>query len=492
MQSHTQESQGKRSSHANGGNALLSRPTRPFLVRTPAPIQSAAETNTGPIQRLMNSTAFKASLSDGGASGHYDHISTLLDTFHNQWGVPLVGKHSQAHHRQKRLQHLNDLQKHIHHHFRDSGQTRIADAGEANPMLNLLDDVQKEHENQIGVMAGYGELPIDQRGVSEDDKARVQQHWNSIVEGTGNLKITEQQINKANPNLRRNHAGFKTKALSSIARLMQHPQGRKLVEEANAGGGDPTKHITISPVSNQDHQVPHVGTLPADGWDAEPLDQSKDSTKHAKSHTPGSYTHLPNDTDSSWTYEYAQSHQGDKTAQNYGVKSGGNYYQFNEGTGSKIQYGVEHRDSENRVYTQDDREGLSPTYIALGHEMGHALHNRRGASLSGAGPGDHIMAAHGVTQDETPLWSGSPEEFQNINQVENKLLHEGGLKKRKYHKDYEETKLGQVTTRWLHYRDAPHTDLEQAAKNARLDTIRQAVMDKDHATAHQLLTEVGH
>src|SRR3569623_1875678 len=111
----------------------------------------------------------------------------------------------------------------------------------------LLDDAQAEHEKQIATLVSHtDELPVDDRNLSRRTQGEVLGNWQGIVGGTGNLRISEPQHDTAT-GLNRTHAGFRTKALSSIARLLQGPEGRGLIDDANEGGRDANQHITIAP-----------------------------------------------------------------------------------------------------------------------------------------------------------------------------------------------------------------------------------------------------
>src|SRR5262249_55086894 len=149
----------------------------------------------------------------------------------------------------------------------------------------------------------------------------------------------------------------------------------------------------------------------------------------------GTFWVLDSDDDPLDTYELAARKHKEKGKPD-GVIVGGRKYLFNVGTGSLVNYVAEHKASENRVVTTNNREGLSPTSVALGHELGHAVRKRLGADFSG---NRDFLKLAGVDPELYGLWSVTDEELLNITQVENKLLPEHGLAPRKYHKDYGET-----------------------------------------------------
>lgn len=411
------------------------------------------------VQRLMTADAFTQ---QRGAvkSKKLDAIAGLLTTYGKTWGYSIgFGEYNGAYYRQERLRLLNDLEHQIHAYFRDSGTERINDAPASGVMLSLLDDVQAEHEKQIATLASYtNELPVDDRKLSTKAKGEVLSNWQSIVGGTGNLRITDVQNDKGS-GLSRTHKGFRTKALSSVARLLQEPEGRKLVGEVNQGGKSSASHITIAPVSNTAHVIKPgwfgglSGTIGAGSWDAEALDQKKNALLPGAKLRPGLLRNLDKAQDPLSAFEHAAAHQQGRGGKK-GVTLGGKKFAFNKGSGSRVGYIAEHRDSENRVVTHakngDWREGLSPTSVTLGHELGHALRNRRGANVDSAFT-PKLLSHVGVDPDEHGQWSNTDEELVNIRQVENKLLLEKDLAPRDFHKDYDEAIVERLNVRGEKY-----------------------------------------
>jgi len=130
--------------------------------------------------------------------------------------------------------------------------------------------------------------------------------------------------------------------------------------------------------------------------------------------------------------------------------------------------------------TTDRREGLSPTSVALGHEIGHAVRTRRGAGLPGQ---TNLMKLTGIGDGQQQLWSLTDEEYVNITQVESKLLKEQGLNGRLFHKDYAESLEVQAFLRLEAYQ-------QTGADEEHVKKILQAIQTKDFAQADQLLQMV--
>jgi len=464
------------------------------LAQLKEDMQHGPQSNSVPtgqvVQCLMAGKTFLGRYKAVDTTNTRVKIGKLLTEYGSAWGYGYgyVSEYNGKFYRQERIRVLAELEQGIHQHFRDSGVARIKDAPESALMLQLLDETQAEHEKQIKeLLAFQNELPVSEKGLSKKEKAEVAKTWQSIVGGTGNLKVTEKEKNKGT-GLERDHAGFRVKALASIARLLQGPEGRKVVTEANKDGSDPSQHITIAPVSNKDHDVlegrfwkQKKGTIPSSGWDVEALDQTKASPKTAKGSNPATYWDLDSDDDPIATYELASRRHKTKGDPD-GVVLGKRQYLFNQGTGSMVNYIAEHKDSENRVMTTSGREGLSPTSVALGHELGHSLRYRKGASVSGW---TEFLKLEGINPEAWVLWTHTDEELINITQVENRLLTEKGLEPRTFHKDYLESLEQLAYLRVNKYQKSPKHDGVKSAQ------IYRAIQGKKFNLAGRLLTAEG-
>lgn len=441
------------------------------------------------VQRLMSADTFAAGRA-GIADRKLDAIGRILATYARTWGYwTPFGEYNGKYYRQARLRLLNDLERHVHTYFRDSGAARIGQAPASAILTALLDDAQAEHEKQIATLVSHtDELPVDDRNLSRRTQGEVLGNWQGIVGGTGNLRISETQHDNAT-GLNRTHAGFRTKALSSIARLLQGPEGRGLIDEANEGGRDANQHITIAPVSNTPHRVTSwgrlQGTIAPAGWDAEAKDQSRSSLRSGATLRDDQVRNLDHARKPLEAYEYAAGRYGRHPPK--GIKVGGTKYAFNQGTGSRVGYVAEHRDSENRVVTRGVggawREGLSPTSVTLGHELGHAVRNRRGANTSGT---QELLTRTAVHADERGQWSNDDEELVNIRQVENKLLLEKGLDPRDFHKDYQGAIEEALTVRGVKYQNFAGHD------PAVLLAWQAAMGQRNFAQANLVLTQAGY
>jgi hypothetical protein len=114
------------------------------------------------------------------------------------------------------------------------------------------------------------------------------------------------------------------------------------------------------------------------------------------------------------------------------------HFKFGEGTGSTLPVPIDSLDAmpnvNSRMADRYGNEVIAPTFINLGHELGHVLRSAQGISASGAGGGSLLQHSF-----ENPDVS-RPEEFFNIGGVENRLRLESGMMERYSH--------GNLYTHW--------------------------------------------
>ena len=90
--------------------------------------------------------------------------------------------------------------------------------------------------------------------------------------------------------------------------------------------------------------------------------------------------------------------------------------------------------TNSRMADRYGNEVIAPTFINLGHELGHVLRSAQGISASGEG-GSSLLR-HSFKDPE----ASRPEEFFNIGGVENRLRLESGMTERYSH--------GNLYTHW--------------------------------------------
>jgi hypothetical protein len=156
---------------------------------------------------------------------------------------------------------------------------------------------------------------LDGEQITESAFAILENVWSQLESGSGNLVITEKDMNG------KDHAGFKNNMLTQCGKLLSQPTGRSVVVNLLAGS---TNKVTVRPSA-------------------------------AKMYGGGNAIRV-----------------GGADALE---KPGG---QAGSGSGTIIQIDPSLKDEDIRVNDKDGNEISDPVFIILGHEMIHAQHNRAG------------------------------------------------------------------------------------------------------------------
>ena len=334
---------------------------------------------------------------------------------------------------------------------------------EASPtalrLKELLTAIQKENEDlvQSTLNGPAADPPVANfDDLSVPDKAKVRKIWSDLVAGSGNIAITETQTYESTGDnggsKEVQHAGFKVQVLTSFARLLTADFGRQLVGEINSGD----KLVTVRPgyakarddvpaeelVANADSPegatlkeftaVEYFGKLQkgTDGWNAaelrlEELYPLSDLDPFQSEAARMDFMHHLGP---------VQAKPGVMT-EGISIMAGNSrrYFRFGAGSQSTITYTSDLRDGSadamSRFVDDEGNEIIVPVFIALGHELGHALH-----SLHGASPGEarelEPIAGAGI---DLGKYSGTLEEAVTIRGVENPLRAEHGITTRHSH-----------------------------------------------------------
>lgn len=113
-------------------------------------------------------------------------------------------------------------------------------------------------------------------------------------------------------------------------------------------------------------------------------------------------------------------------------ENGVRHFRFGKGSGSTLPVPDDSMDamadSSSRMANPSGYEVIAPTFINMGHELGHVLRSAQG--ISAAGEGGSALLEHSFQNPEGDIRS---EEFFNIGGVENRLRKESGLMERHGH-----------------------------------------------------------
>ena len=282
-------------------------------------------------------------------------------------------------HYQARLRMLRKLDRSIYFWFDENVKTTIEKTPNGPYLKALLVESETEHQNLIGeIKQNPNELPIDAKGMSGGKKEKVKELWQSILEGSGNLKM-------------KGNAEFKDKMLASIAKLMQTRTGMKVLTGVNTNQGHKSKQVILG--EDFDEQMKALGREKRTETEAVPNTREEDRS--------------------------------------YEMKFGGSEPKRGTPAGSfvniakKLPMGVS--------IGEHLQEILQPGFVTLGHELKHSLNMLGGEITPNTGKGSDLHD-YGYKGDgaRAKLWTNA-EEYRTISDTENRIRDEAGLSRRQFH-----------------------------------------------------------
>lgn len=232
-----------------------------------------------------------------------------------------------------------------------------------------------------------GNLPLDASALGDGEKAETAALWSSLARREGELGVE-------------GSADFQKSTYGGIAKLMQHPLGRQLVgfldrrTAPDASGHTPDRRVSIQ---ESEHE-PNAGARDVTSGDMNDVGPATQPSVDPRELTDAML-------------------RGDR-----GTAMGGRQFAFGPGSAVDVQMPSTMRDT--RSLDADKNEIVTPGFIALGHELGHAAKAKSGAKGSNVGFGP---LPDGVRPGN---WVNNSEEYLNVKGVENPLRAEHGMKQR--------------------------------------------------------------
>lgn len=156
--------------------------------------------------------------------------------------------------------------------------------------------------------------------ITESEFAKLEAAYTSIKDGSGQIVVSEKDDKGGD------HAGFKTKTVGQLAKLMSKPLGRKLILALLAGG----QKVTIQPTSSM---------------------------------------------------KIASAKRGAGSEENADGTAGA-------GGTTTIQIDADLADDKVLAFDKAGKEIASPVFLILGHELIHAKHNQEGRNKRSQAPTD--------------------------------------------------------------------------------------------------------
>ena len=313
--------------------------------------------------------------------------------------------------RQLALTQLAAVERLIYGWFTAHPTTDLAADPMARRMKTLMNAVQAERIDLVGRAISNGDAnpPVANfAGLPGGVQTQVRQVWQKLLRNEGIA------INGDDP-------AFRTKILADFSRLLELELGRRMIVGIQVRG----QAVTITPT-----------TLAAGKFVAQPTDSEAEALGLAAPDTDTS-TYVPVD--------FRGQSQADRLAllqdlrirhpASRGVRvtaeGGVRAYSFGTGTGSTLPVPSDAQDAmthpASRMADAQGHEVIAPTFINLGHELGHVLRSAQG--MSAVAVGGNLMT-HGFPT--AAAWD-RPEEFFNIEGIENPLRAQAGIAGRHGH-----------------------------------------------------------
>jgi hypothetical protein len=297
-------------------------------------------------------------------------------------------------------------------------------------MRDLMEELDREHVNVVREAIAAGIVPVYTAGLTPTAQQRATRLWTSVSQGAGMLQIEGG-----------GDAAFKDKTLSSMAKMLHTYTGRELIEllDAPAVGRPPgVGPLPVNPrtgnaltgyetfIVPETQALRNVGIAGATGTNEgsanKPFSQvhgagpgQADYVKIARPprRRRAEYPVVTN------PLEYNEALREGKRG--FAIRQGGTteYYKFGKGEGNALvmRYG-----QFARGIGAGNVEVISPDFVLLAHEMGHAMRVRGGGYAK-----DEQFGWFGETG---ATWANSGEEMSNVLGIENEIREESGITSR--------------------------------------------------------------
>jgi hypothetical protein len=316
--------------------------------------------------------------------------------------------------RKQALTQLGKIERLIYRWFTNQESPDLNTSPSAIRMKELMNLVQAERQSLVAIsvaeeddvppVANFDELPDHLR-------EQITLIWKALLKGQG-IQIEGPKE-------------FRIKILTDFSRLLETEMGRTL-----AGGI----------IETGQGLVIHPTTLAAGKYVARPNDPEKEGIEQSEASegfVPVDVRNL-NEPQRLRLLQHVRGANPKSPGMSVTSERGVRHFRFGTGTGSTLPVPIDSRDAMNHVSSRmadaEGRESITPTFIALGHELGHVLRSAQGISASG--DGGRSLLEHSFESPEV----SRPEEFFNIGGVENRLRAETGIRTRHGH--------GNLYTHW--------------------------------------------
>jgi len=302
----------------------------------------------------------------------------------------------------------------------------------------FLDDVEQEHQGLVSQSKHLVDvLPFDTSALDEDEIAEMKKLWQEIAHNQGKIKLIGSDT-------------YNERVLSELGHILSTPTGRTLLTVLNAPPTSRRPFFRSSDLTNIyigefKSQLPKkvLKASPSledmDHSEAQPLNINENKRKRRQVATTEVRKRLigngpapdkndyPSATEDSLINVRDAAWSGKKGFTNQNTR-----YDFNKRRAGAF---VTSFPGEATIPAKDtDHEILTPGWVTLGHELGHAANMRTGATTieSKVAINGELLNDLAGGIEEGKKWDNA-EELLNIENVENPLRREAGLTERGSH-----------------------------------------------------------
>ena len=325
-----------------------------------------------------------------------------------------------------RVKLLGELDHEIYKWF-DTLQTQDFDTEpRALHMRDLMEELDAEHVNVVRAAVAAGVVPVYTEGLTKWQKRRATRLWTSVSQGAGMLQIEGGT-----------DVAFKDKTLSSMAKMLHTYTGRELIDYLDAPAPGHAPGVGALPDNPRTHRgltgyetfiVPetqalrNVGIAGATGTHEDSANKPL-SQIHGAGPGQADYVQLAHPPRKRADYpvvtnpaEYNAALLDGKPG--FAIRQGDTtqYYKFGTGEGNALvmRYG-----QFSRGIGPGGVEVISPDFVLLAHEMGHAVRVRGGGYAT-----DEQFGWFG---EQKSNWMNRAEEMSNVIGIENPIRGESGI-----------------------------------------------------------------
>ncbi len=396
---------------------------------------------TGPVQKLIATTAHQL----GQQFPIGDVARAAVVTVGQEIGTynQIAQNNGLAAHvrLQNRVDQLRVLDRAVHVAFGllSGSQVDLRHDPRAQLLHTVLQQSELEHRDVVDAVAGDPNLrnqvdcfnaagTTNQHG--DIGQAEARQLWGRIMDGGGKIQILGSPV-------------YQSQVRSWLTRLMDTRQGRRMLKYLDDGNqGDLGTNVYIGELVNQ--LPPGVRMVANASGD---LADKNEAVAQPLLGVDTKTTLAPQGVVNAQPVANGGDYNDAVLSGAPGVSMGGNDYGFGASSGSyiamtnpgafRVAGGV---DRQNLHGNQESPELYQPDWLLLGHELGHSVNMRAGATTDGVrlqdNPTDVFsqqMTGNNNRNDRQGRWFGGSEEYINITGHENRLRAEAGLDPRGSH-----------------------------------------------------------